>query len=270
MIWSSNPQDAAAAVLQQADTLRWWHTLVRTVHDTVHVLRPAPDAFWGLSRAELLQVLVAFIGVLVPIVVLWWEVWGRLWLRERKPVARLFYQEILTNYLTLMSHDRDLYELHGDQPIVGVPALPDIILGHRVFDAFQERVGVLPDDLPERVVRLYSLTEHLPRFQQLSRLPGAPMNARGNVLHIIREGQSVAMRILVRLHKLNNIQEDLRVVLRGSVYSITASANEEDSLREEWALRGIPGPLRNVVRRFRRWRMRRRLWRELRDSTNIP
>jgi hypothetical protein len=256
---------------EPADTLRWWHTVVRTVHDTLHVLRPPPDAFSGLSQGEVVQASIALVGVLVPILVLWWEVWGRHWLRERKPTARLLYQEVLSNYYTLMAQEYQIHESSA-QPgdLSPVQALPNIHLRHRVFDIFQERIGILPGDLPERVVRLYSLLEVIPRLQELVRSPNPSPYDGVELSHAIDQGQRQSSPILVRLHKLNNIQEDLRVVLRGPYYSSTASANEEDALQEEWALRSIPRWLQGPVRRGRRWRTRRRLWRELRDTTNIP
>jgi hypothetical protein len=267
------PQWSPPGWREPVDTLRWLRTLVRTVHDTIWVARPGPEALWGLSRAELFQAGVAVIGVAVPIGVLLWEVWGRRWLRERKPAARLLYQEILSNYLTLMGHQWELDEGYGRDQIKQVPHLPGVVLRQRVFSAFQGRIDALPGDLPEKIIALYSLLEDLPRIQDAARRepdPRAPRSASYEVLYVLAEGMRRSRSILVRLHKLNNVREDLRVVLRGQFYSSTADANQEEALQAEWDLRSYPPWLRGLLGRVRRWRTRRRLWRELRDKDTMP
>ena len=242
----------------------------QVVHDTVFVLRPEAAVLFGLSADQWMQVVIATL----PVLLLYWEVRGRR-TQQRKPMAQVLLGEVLQNYRQVDYFLDDLTEVWGGSD-KGIDKMPDLELHHVAFDTFQQRVDVLPKDLPQKVVTLYALEGRLPALQRAVQQPTEPLpkpypypeaearriyntQAEGAFNHALEQHQKLARKVLVRLYEASRSYENLMGILHNPNSMGGSQAISEDELSENWWLEKWPKFLRGIVRpvrrRWRRWQM---------------
>lgn len=243
---------------------RLGETLVPPAHDTVFVLQQSKTSFFGLSPDQWTQVFVSLLPVMA---LLAWEIWGRRW-RDRKPIAAVLYTEVLGNYRALQGHVYEEYSSVEELEQV-LPRLPDLSLDYLAFDTLSPKLDSLPWDTAPIIVSLYVDFKRLPqllittRERAIRRPEELATGGAVGFYVLIHEAMRKASLVLVRLHRVVKLEDDLRLVLRNPSSTSGSMETEYEARMEEQFVTRFPRIIQKQVRLVRRRWIRRRLWKTL-------
>jgi hypothetical protein len=240
--------------------------------DTVFVLQPDSDVFLGLSPEQFTQVGLALIPVVLFI---WWEFFGRQ-MRDRGPISHILYSEVHRNYRALQER---LNDIDRTKLPTAVGYMDQLEFQEVAYSALRERIDVLPRPVPGQIVQLYAHFQRLPALQRqvahrnqlrspVSHADAASLYAERRydlVIHDLCdctfEALSGAKRVVVSLHYLAGIEEDLRKALRDPAprRAPASKPGEVDDRVDRVIITRLPPWLYPPIERLRnRWRRRRR------------
>jgi hypothetical protein len=241
-------------------------------HDTVFVLQPDSDVFLGLNAEQFTQLGLALVPVALFI---WWEFFGRQ-MRDRGPISHILYSEVHRNYRALQER---LNDIDRTKLPTAIGYMEQLEFQEVAYSALRERIDVLPRPVPGQIVQLYAHFQRLPALQRQVvhrdqlRSPASHADAASHyaerrydlVIHDLCdctfEALSGAKRVVVSLHYLAGIEEDLRKALRDPAprRASDSKPGDVDDRVDRVIITRLPPWLYPSMERLRnRWARRRR------------